>query len=118
MLNQGFKTSLIGMIPKGVSPFFNLKRRFRTSLFDMIPKGRPATLENIKGFKTNLVDMVPKNGIKHDNMISKALLKILKQKKRGVIMYEMQLDDLLEALENNGIDTSKLNIIEENDDDL
>ena len=39
-------------------------------------------------------------------------------KKRGVIMYEILLDDLLEALENNGIDTSKLNIIEENDDDL
>ena len=42
----------------------------------------------------------------------------VKRKKRGVIMYEMLLDDLLETLENNGIDTSKLNIIEENDDDL
>ena len=49
-------------------------------------------------------------------MTSKALLKILK--KRGMIMYEMLLDDLLEALENNGIDTSKLNIIEKNDDNL
>ena len=44
------------------------------------------------------------------------LLKILK--KRGIIMYEILLDDLLEALENNGIDTSKLNIIKENDDNL
>lgn len=42
----------------------------------------------------------------------------MKRKKRGIIMYEMLLDDLLEALENNGIDTSKLNIIEENDDDF
>ena len=42
----------------------------------------------------------------------------VKRKKRGVIMYEMLLDDLLETLENNGIDTSKLNIIKENDDDL
>ena len=42
----------------------------------------------------------------------------VKRKKRGIIMYEMLLDDLLEALENNGIDTSKLNIIEENDDDF
>ena len=33
-------------------------------------------------------------------------------------MYEILLDDLLEALKNNGIDTSRLNIIEENDDDL
>lgn len=33
-------------------------------------------------------------------------------------MYEMLLDDLLKALEHNGIDTSKLNIIEENDDNL
>ena len=33
-------------------------------------------------------------------------------------MYEILLDDLLEALENNGIDTSKLSIIEENDDNL
>lgn len=33
-------------------------------------------------------------------------------------MYEMLLDDLLKALENNGIDTSKLSIIEENDDNL
>lgn len=41
-----------------------------------------------------------------------------KEKKRSFIMYEMLLDDLLEALENNGIDTSKLNIIEENDDNL
>lgn len=33
-------------------------------------------------------------------------------------MYEILIDDLLEALENHGIDTSKLNIIEKNDDDL
>lgn len=49
-------------------------------------------------------------------MISKALLKILK--KRSFIIYKMLLDDLLEALENNGIDTSKLNIIDENDNNL
>ena len=49
-------------------------------------------------------------------MSSKALLKILK--KRSFIMYKILLDDLLKALENNGIDTSKLNIIEENDDNL
>lgn len=37
----------------------------------------------------------------------------VKRKKRGVIMYKMLLDDLLKALENNGIYTSKLNIIDD-----
>jgi|MGYP000000139288 hypothetical protein len=32
-------------------------------------------------------------------------------------MYEMLLEDLLEALENNGIDTSKLKIQEVTDED-
>lgn len=33
-------------------------------------------------------------------------------------MYELLLDDLLEELENKGIDTSKLNLQEETDDSL
>ena len=37
--------------------------------------------------------------------------------KRSHIMYEMLLEDLLEALENNGIDTSKLKIQEVTDED-
>lgn len=32
-------------------------------------------------------------------------------------MYEMLLDDLLSALETRGIDTSKLNLVEEQDTD-
>lgn len=32
-------------------------------------------------------------------------------------MYEILLEDLLEALENNGIDTSKLNLQEVTDED-
>ena len=37
---------------------------------------------------------------------------------RSHIMYELLLDDLLEELQNRGIDTSKLNIQEETDDSL
>lgn len=37
---------------------------------------------------------------------------------RSHIMYELLLDDLLEELENKGIDISKLNLQEETDESL
>ena len=37
---------------------------------------------------------------------------------RSYMMYELLLDDLLEELENKGIDISKLNLQEETDESL
>ena len=35
----------------------------------------------------------------------------------GYLMYELLLDDLLAELESKGIDTSKINLIEDNSED-